>query len=327
MNSPDRPLPGTVRTVLGDVDPTTLGVTFCHEHLIIDSAVVGEELSHIHLPSADEAIAEVRECTEAGVGTMVDAMPEGGRDLEKLRKVSRLTGMHVVASTGLHTAKYYRDPFLVTAGLLQKGSSVTNTGVDLAELAPSPPLPLAWRFVGDIAAGCGMIKAATGEEGINPRAQRLFAAAAAAHLATGVPVITHCEEGRGALHQIDLLTSLGVPLDRVVISHTDQEPDPGYHRALLESGVNLEYDRTLRQAGGDQSTARLLASMIEAGYLHQLMLGTDGARRTLWRTLGGSPGLAYLATAYTEVLADHGVGPDERRVLFVENPARWLAAS
>ena len=316
LNWPDRPLPGTVRTVLGDVDPTALGVTFCHEHLIIDSAVVAEELSHIHLPSADEAIAEVRECTEAGVGTMVDAMPEGGRDLEKLRKVSRQTGMRVVASTGLHTAKYYRDPFLVTAGLPERGPSVTSSEVDLAS-----------RFVGDIATGCGMIKAATGEEGINPRAQRVFAAVAAAHLATGVPVITHCEEGRGALHQIDLLSSLGVPLDRVVISHTDQEPDPGYHRALLRSGVNLEYDRTLRQAGGDQGTARLLASMIEAGYLHQLMLGTDGARRSLWRTLGGSPGLAYLATAYTGVLADHGVGPDERRVLFVENPARWLAAS
>ena len=302
--------------MLGDVDPATLGVTFCHEHLIIDSAVVAEELSHIHLPSADEAIAEVRDCTEAGVGTMVDAMPEGGRDLEKLRRVSRQTGVHVVSSTGLHTEKYYRDPFLVTAGLPQRGLSVTNTEVGLAD-----------RFVGDIAAGCGVIKAAMGQEEINPRARRLFEAAAAAHFASGVPILTHCEEGRGASHQIDLLSSLGVPLDRVLISHTDQAPDPGYHRALLQSGVNLEYDRTLRQAGGEQTTARLLASMIEEGYLHQLMLGTDGARRSLWRTLGGSPGLAYLATAYTEVLADHGVGPDDLRVMFVDNPARWLAAS
>ena len=64
--------------------------------------------------------------------------------------------------------------------------------------------------------------------------------------------------------------------------------------------------------------------MIGEGYLGQLMLGTDGARRSLWTTLGGSPGLAYLEGEYESVMQGHGVGPAERRSLFVENPARWL---
>ena len=94
---------------------------------------------------------------------------------------------------------------------------------------------------------------------------------------------------------------------------------------MLETGVNLEYDQALRQAAGQQTTPQLLATMIEEGYLPQLA----GHR---WRppqpvaNPWGSPGLAYLAAAYAEVLAAHGVGQDELRVLFVANPARWLAA-
>ena len=287
---------GTVRTVLGDIDPGELGVTYVHEHLIIDCPIVAELFPHIYLPSVEEAVAETETCRGAGVTTMVDVMPYGGSYLAKLRKVSLRTGMQIVASTGLHTEKYYPD----------------DTPIESA------------RFSADVAAGCGVFKAATGPEGINPRASQLFAAMAETHLETGVPIITHCEDGHGALAQIELLTSLGVPLDRVVISHTDKFPDPRYHRDILQTGVNLEYDQALRQAGGVPTTPQLLASMIEEGFLPQLMLGTDGARRSLWRTLGGSPGLAYLAAGYAEVLDAHGVGHHEIQALFVANPARWL---
>ena len=287
---------GMVRTVLGDIDPGQLGLTFVHEHLILDSPIVAEKFPHIYLPSVEEAVAETETCREVGVATMVDAMPYGGNYLDKLREVSRRTGMQVVASTGLHTEKYYPDDIPIESA----------------------------RFSADVAAGCGVFKAATGPEGVNPRALRLFTAMAETHLKTGVPIITHCEDGLGAMAQVELLASLGVPLHRVVISHTDKVPDPGYHRAILETGVNLEYDQALRQEGSEPTTPHLLASMIEEGFLPQLMLGTDGARRTLWRTLGGSPGLAYLAAGYPEVLKAHGIGQQELRTLFVANPARWL---
>ena len=323
MTGPDVPpsSTATVRTVLADVDPAALGVTFCHEHLILDSPVVAERFPFIHLPSVEEAVREVRICVEAGVGTMVDAMPEGGRDLEKLREVSRRTGIHIVAATGLHTEKYYRHPFLVTLDPLQAVPAVTKKAVTRKEAGDEA---LARRFIDDVAAGCGVIKAATGEEGMNARAHRLFESVARAHFETGAPIITHCEDGKGALQQVEFFSTRGVPLNRVVLSHTDKVLDAGYHRSLLQSGVNLEYDQALRQTDGEQSTAVLLARMIGEGYLGQLMLGTDGARRSLWTTLGGSPGLAYLAGEYESVMQAHGVGPVERRSLFVENPARWL---
>jgi phosphotriesterase-related protein len=126
--------------------------------------------------------------------------------------------------------------------------------------------------------------------------------------------------------QVELLSELGAPLGRVVLSHTDKQPDLGYHRELLESGVNLEYDQALRRPPDDPAgTAWLVAQMLAEGFGDRLMLGTDGARRSLWRALGGGPGLAWLATGFAEVLDAAGIGPETRRRLFVENPARVLA--
>ena len=77
-----------VRTVLGDIPADQLGVTYMHEHLIIDSAIVSQGFPHIYLPSEFEAIEETRLCKSAGVQTMVDCMPTGsGRSAVKLAAI------------------------------------------------------------------------------------------------------------------------------------------------------------------------------------------------------------------------------------------------
>ena len=43
---------------------------------------------------------------------MVDVMPAAsGRNVGRLAEISRRTGMHIVACTGLHTPKYYEGPW------------------------------------------------------------------------------------------------------------------------------------------------------------------------------------------------------------------------
>jgi phosphotriesterase-related protein len=312
-----------VRTVLGDIAPADLGTTYLHEHLIIDSPFVAAHLPHIHLPSTDEAVAELALCRAAGVGAMVDAMPcASGREALRLADVSRNSGVHVVASTGLHTEKYYPGH-----------QWAVEPSVDaLAELFVSEVEVGMHRFghtgppIERTAARAGIVKVATSGNTITDRDRKLFEAAAAAHRTTGAPILTHCEAGEGAPAQIALLTRLGVPLARVVLSHTDKITDPAFHADLLASGVNLEYDQALRQAGDDRpATVGLLADMIEAGFLSQLMLGTDGARRTLWAALGGTPGLAWLLAGFSEALASRGIDETARRTLFVTNPARFLS--
>jgi len=48
-----------IRTVLGDISPEKLGITYMHEHLIIESEIVKKDFEHIYLPSIEDAIAEV----------------------------------------------------------------------------------------------------------------------------------------------------------------------------------------------------------------------------------------------------------------------------
>ena len=312
-----------VRTVLGDVPPDRLGVTYLHEHLIIDSPLVADTMPHIHLPHVDEAVHELDLCRSAGLGAVVDAIPAGsGRVIERLAEVSRRTGVHIVATTGLHTAKYYDSvPW----------ANTEDAGV------------LATRFVADVQEGidrhdyrgvsvertrhrAGVIKVATAKVPDPPRDRRLFEAAAVASKQTGAPILTHCEEGRGALRQIELLDTFGIPPDRVVMSHTDKVGDRQYHRDLLETGIRLEYDQALRQGQAALSgTAGLLREMIDDGYLGQLMLGTDGARRTLWSSLGGTPGLAWLASGFREIMEAAGIDEAEQHELFIGNPKRFLA--
>jgi predicted metal-dependent phosphotriesterase family hydrolase len=299
-----------VRTVLGDIAPEDLGVTYAHEHLIIDSAIVSREWPHIHLPSAEEAIKEATLCARAGVGAMVDAMPTGsGRDLAKLAEVSRAAGVHLIASTGMHTAKYY-------------------PGVEWTEDAPEK---LARRFIAEIRSGVsgirtGIMKVATSGSEPTRSELALIEAAAVVHTETNIPLLTHCEGGVGALAQLDHLRRAGVPLDRVILSHTDKVHDPGYHRQILGSGANVEYDQALRQQlTGSTATAELVASMWEEGFGAQIMLGTDGARRSLWAALGGAPGLAWLRSGFPAVMAAYGIGEAEVDAMFVTNPARVLS--
>jgi phosphotriesterase-related protein len=132
-------------------------------------------------------------------------------------------------------------------------------------------------------------------------------------------VLTHTEGGLGGLTQIETLIGHGVPADRIALSHTDKISDQGYHRALLETGVYLCYDQGLREGA---STMSLLAAMAREGWGERLLVGTDGARRSLWAALGGSPGLASLYRSIADTLDD-----DLVEQVLIENPARFLSLS
>ena len=314
---------GLVRTVLGDIHPADLGMTYAHEHFILDSPLVEDRFPEILLDSLDAAAAELAACAAVGLGTVVDAMPAGaGRDAERLAEASRRSGVHIIATTGLHTSRWYPG---------RSWANECDSGT-LADL-----------FVADVEDGidrydyrgpviertphrAGVIKVGTLQPEPNDRDLRLFAAAAETHRRTGVPILTHCEEGEGAMEQIELFRDLQVPLEHIVLSHTDKVADPAYHLDLVDAGVFLEFDQVLRHAIDLENTSvRLVAALAEADRISQVMLGTDGARRSMWTAFGGSPGLAALTTDVIPMLRTAGVGDDAINQIFVTNPARFFA--
>jgi predicted metal-dependent phosphotriesterase family hydrolase len=306
-----------VRTILGDVPGDRLGVCFAHEHLIIDGGVVKLNHPEISLQRVEDAVAELAPCVAAGLGTVVDAMPaDAGRNVAKLAEISRRTGVHVVAATGLHHVRYYGErhwgELLAPEELAELFVADVRDGID------------AHDYNGPVLARtthrAGVIKVAGSLDGPSPRDRRVFEAAALAAARAGTPLLTHCEAGTGGLAQLELLRALGVPLDRVLLSHTDKVVDRGYHRELLAAGAYVVYDQGLR---APEDTARLVRWMVSDGHGHRLLLGTDGARRTLWTVLGGAPGLAALRTGLGRRLAAE-LGEAAMERIWVTNPATAL---
>jgi phosphotriesterase-related protein len=240
-------------------------------------------------------------------------MPTGsGRSALKLAAISKATGVNIVATAGLHTDRYY----LPTDDLENMDAE------DLAKV-----------FIRDIQVGmegtefkAGQLKVVTSGHVIKDRDRRLFEAIAIAQQITGAPIISHCEHGTGALEQIELFIALHIPVHKVTLSHTDKENDIGYHKEILASGINVEYDQSLRQSDQDAPpSALLMKAMIEAGFVDQIMLGTDGARRSLWSSLGGSPGLAWLYSGWSKKLIELGLTQTQLDKVFIDNPARTLS--
>lgn len=304
-----------IRTVLGDIPPEKLGVTYMHEHLIIESEIVKKNFEHIYLPSVKEAISEVLSCKKVGVQSMVDCMPtSAGRNAQKLKKISVETGINIIAATGLHHDRYYNQDDVInklnSEQLAQLFISEIEIGMDNTDIK------------------AGIIKVSTSGPKIKDRDLKLFEAAAIVINKIGAPIISHCEHGMGALEQINLFNKLGINLSNVILSHTDKVNDYGYHQEILSSGINVEYDQSLRQANDAQPlSAVLTVAMIKAGYVNQIMLGTDGARRSLWSCLGGTPGLSWLYSDWRKKLIELGTSKEQLNKLFILNPASVLTFS
>jgi 5-phospho-D-xylono-1,4-lactonase len=308
-----------VRTVLGDIEPAELGVTYAHEHLVIDGGRPVLMEPDFDLADVDAMVTEVGAAADLGLAAVVDAMPcDAGRNAAKLAEISRRTGVHVIAPTGLHHERYY-------------GPAHWSHRIDVHELAD--------LFVADLELGidandysgpvihrtshrAGVIKVAGSDGGLSDRDRPVFEAAAIAHRRTGAPILTHCERGTGALEQATFLLDHGVDPGRLALSHVDKVVDRGYHRDLLATGATAEYDGSFRWGDAPNGTLQLLEWMTEDGLADRIVLGMDAARRGYYAVYGGTPGLRWLLDGFSAAMDDRGLGSELRRRWFVEVPAR-----
>jgi phosphotriesterase-related protein len=310
-----------IRTVLGDIDPSDLGVTYSHEHLVIDGGRPVQMVPEFDRGDVDAMTHELEEARALGLRSVVDAMPcDAGRNAEKLAELSRRTGIHVVAPTGLHHERYYGPAHwnhrLTVDELADLFVADVTDGIDIYDYSGPTVRRTPHR--------AGIIKVAGSDGGPSERDVRVFEAAAQAHRRTGVPILTHCEGGTGALEQLRLLGDLGVALDHVALSHVDKIVDRAYHRELLSTGAFAEYDQSFRWRDGPNGTLQLIAWMAEDGLADRIVVGMDAARRGYYRVFGGEPGLTWLLDGFRGLLETAGMD-DLLETLLVPNPARLLA--
>lgn len=306
-----------VRTVLGDIPAEELGVCYAHEHVFIGPSWATQRFPEFLIDDVDAQGGELRGFFGDGGRAVIDAMPcNCGRSAWALAELSKLTGVHIVAPTGVHLPAYYPDwhwsHFYGEAELAELFIADIEDGID------------AWDYDGPRVRRtrhrAGVIKVAGGSTWTE-RENRIFGAAARAHLQTGCPILTHTEQGELALEQARFFERAGVDLSHVCLSHTDRVPDLEYHREILSTGVRLEYDSAFRwKDRPDNPTAELLLALLP-DFPDQLMLGMDMARRSYWKCHGGGPGMSYLLTEFVPTLLERGLGEAALTKLFISTPA------
>jgi predicted metal-dependent phosphotriesterase family hydrolase len=312
-----------VRTVLSDIAPEELGVTYAHEHLVIDGGRPVLLEPEFDLADVEAMATEVAEAAELGLRSVVDAMPcDAGRNASMLADIARRTGVQVIASTGLHHDRYYGPAHWSHRISVEEMAALfvadIDDGIDAYDYAGPVVRRTPFR--------AGIIKVAGSEGGLSARDRRVLEAAAETHRRTGAPILTHCEHGTGALEQVRFLGDHGVLPGHIVLSHVDRVVDRGYHRELLGTGAFGEYDGSFRWTEDEPNgTVRLISWMTEDGLDDQIVLGMDAARRRYYRVHGGGPGLIWLLDGFARLLADAGIDEAGRDRLFVTNPARAFA--
>ncbi|WP_432521986.1 phosphotriesterase [Kineococcus sp. SYSU DK006] len=291
-----------VRTVLGDVDPAALGRCDAHDHLFLASRLLpGEELG-----DEGAARAELLAWAGAGGGSLVQWTPRGlRRRADRLPALSRATGVHLVAATGLHQ-QVHHDP--------------RQLRTDLPHLAD--------RFVADLTTGttgggvrAGLVKVAA--EGPAPDAvlRHVLRAAAQACAATGAPVAVHLEAVSDPRRLLDELGGHGVPPGRVLFGHPARPADPAAVPAVVAAGASVVLDAARPGRPGARTWA-LLRRLLDAGHADRLLVGADTTTASARRD--GSAAQA-LQRFHDRLVREHGARTAE--AVLTRNPARALAAA
>lgn len=309
------------RTVLGDRPVSEMGLTYSHEHIVIDDSYVTAKHPEFLLNDVDKISQELSTFHDAGGRTVVDTMPaNSGRNVLKSAEVSRRSGVNIIVPTGIHLELYYPENhwrYRYTEDELTR-LFISDVEVGIDEFDYSGPL------VKRTPHKAGLIKLATGNGPFTKHQELIFRAVVNAHLETGAPILTHTNFGKYALEQARLFEKLGAKLEHVVLSHVDRAKNVEYNRTVLDVGVRLEYDSAFRWKKDSPNYTLQLLEQLLPDYPEQIVIGMDMAKNSYWKSYGGSPGLNYLIETIPDFLKFKGL-EEHYKKLFFENPKRLYA--
>ncbi len=310
-----------IRTILGDVPTKEMGITYAHEHIVIDDCFATTEHPEFLLNDHDKIIEELIGLKNLRCATMVDTMPvNAGRNVLKSAEISSATGINFIVPTGIHLEKYYPKSHwryqYNEDELTQLFIDDIEKGIDRFDY--NGPL------VARTPHKAGLIKLATGEEAITAHQEKVFHAVVNAHKQTGAPILTHTTNGNQAIAQAEMFEKLGANLNHIVLSHVDRNKDLGYHHRLMQTGVNVEYDSAFRWKSNDDNWTFFILEKLLPIYPTQITVGMDAAKNAYWKSYGGTPGLDYLLTTFKDELRKRNLSDYFDRV-FILNPAKIFA--
>lgn len=346
---------GKIMTVLGPVEPDTLGTTMIHEHILFDLSVyhdqrfgtgpgkteplpdeplgiqhlwvvrhnVAKLRDNVHQQDIEIAEAELAIFKELGGGTIVE-VSSGGLvpNAQGLAELATRTGLNIVAGTGYYIGASHP-----------------------AELAAKSVEQVADEMLHDVIEGfpgtdvrAGVLGEIGTTEPLSPTERVVLEATGRVQAQTGTAIVMHPDATHRTYEQIapnlDILEQAGADLSRVVISHCDDRIHPNYesYAKLAARGCTLAFDtfgkQTYystrgRQYPSDDQRIATIARLVGDGLAGSVTLAHDVCYKTDLTRWGGD-GYGHVVGNIVPRLKQTGVPEAAITQMLVENPRRIL---
>lgn len=286
-----------------------MGYTWVHEHLHIDLSGFKNNLD-CRLDQYDLICQEMKDLRALGVSNIIEMTNRYmGRNPQFMLDLMRDTGINVMACTG-----YYQDAFFpehVAARsveqLAQEMVDEIVIGIDGTELK------------------AGIIAEIGSSEGvITPLEEKVFIAAARAHIETGRPISTHTSFSTMGLEQLLLLQAHGVDLSRVTVGHCDLKDNLDNILRMIDLGAYVQFDTIGKNSYyPDEKRIGMLHALRNRGLLNRVMLSMDITRRSHLKANGGN-GYDYLLTTFIPQLRQSGFSQADVDTMLRDNPSQFF---
>lgn len=293
-----------IRTVLGKKKIRKNTITLSHEHICCYSEYLNM-MSNNYLDKdqlAEKSADILKSMKEKyGLGLFIDCTPINiGRDIQLLKKVSELSGVDIVCSTGF----YYNDE-----PILDCMSAET-----LAEF-----------IIEDANHICaGIIKAAVESEIVSDFNTKLLKAAAIAHKKTSLPIILHTNaNNRNGAKAVDILLEENVAPNSIVVGHLSDTEDIEYIKTFAKSGCYVALDRMYDNKSDLYITSKVnqITALCDAGYADKLLLSHDDS---VFQGFCSNPQIKEPRWTYLFEYILHKLDDSITQKLLQENPLTML---
>ena len=335
-------LAGRIQTVLGTIDPSELGITLTHEHLLIDlmcyfempeeaserewidAKVTMDRLGGVmrrlgHFPhvmqlfDTDEAIREALKYKHAGGNSLMDTTSVGlARDPLALARISRATGLNVIMGSSYYVPVSYPED-------MDTKSEQSITDEIIRDITVG---------VGDTGVRSGFI----GEIGnfwpTNPNTIKVLQASAHAALETGAVVLIHPgfdPDSPPAI--IETLTGAGLDPSRIIMGHLDLVPhDFAWLKDLAQSGCYMELDLFGMEdtmaplpISSDVESMENIEYAISEGFGGKILVAHDVCTKMQYTKYGGK-GYAHILENIVPRMRKRGFTEESIQSILVDNP-------
>jgi phosphotriesterase-related protein len=312
-----------VMTVNGAIEPKEMGLALIHEHIMVDW--IGADSTGYHRWDRDEiveiALPYLKELEKNGVTSFLDCTPAYlGRDPYVLKKLSELTGIHILTNTGYYGAgnNKYIPERLVNASpgqMAEQWIKEYRYGIDSSGIR------------------LGFIKMSVDDQDVLSQThENLIRAAALTHLETGMTIVSHTGTDGPAMAQLNVLKEMGVSPEAFVWTHAQNGTLDGYLQAAGQRAwISLDHINGQPSDGNGNlgNIAWFVKTLLELkanGVLDHVLISHDAGWYNIGEKNGGDyRGYTDLFTKLIPRLKENGFTQYDIDMILKDNPSRAYA--